>query len=96
MFHRTVAELEATLGAGELAEWVNLMSREPVGEDRMDALFMSTWAYSVIGPHAAKPGDIVAEMALPWKRETKPVKMVSPAEFRNLLVGWGMNREVAN
>jgi len=43
LMHRTVAELEATMGAGELAEWVALSRIDPWGDERADMLAMTGW-----------------------------------------------------
>lgn len=63
---RTVAELEATLGAGELAEWIWLLKHEPWGHYRSDLLAQSGWVYSVIGPNSSEPNAVVRGMGWPW------------------------------
>lgn len=94
LMHRTVAELEATMGAGELAEWVALSRIDPWGDERADMLAMTGWVYSVIGPHAKDPGKLVRDMRLPWvDGDTGGAKRVSPEDLRMMLEAWGMRRE---
>ena len=93
MLGRTVAELEVTMGAGELAEWVALSRIDPWGDDRSDILAMNGWIYSVIGPHARDPGKLVLEVRLPWSEvESGGARNVSQKEFRMMLESWGMKK----
>ena len=87
---RTVAELEDTLGAGELAEWICLLNREPWGHFRTDSLAMTGWVYSMLAPNSEDPAAVMRKMKLPWdKKPPQTVRQVSREEMIAALKSWG-------
>jgi hypothetical protein len=91
---RTVRELEETLGAGELAEWLCLLNMEPWGPYRTDSLSMAGWVYSMMAPNSEDPGSVLKRMKLPWdRRKPETIRTVSKAEMIAALKSWG-GREV--
>lgn len=88
---RTVAELEATLGAGELEEWIALAQEEPWGPFRQDVLATIGWSYAVMAPHLKDPADTAKKITLPWwkDRPAENVRQVTPEEMRLALLSLG-------
>lgn len=89
---RTVAELEATLGADELNDWITLAQVEPWGPFRLDTLATIGWQYQCMGPHLKDPAETARRITLPWWKDKKPgeeVRQVTPEEMRLALLALG-------
>jgi len=88
---RTVAELEVTLGANELNEWIALAQQEPWGPYRLDTLATLGWSYSVMAAHLKDPAETARRISLPWwtERPADLVRQVTPEEMRLALLSLG-------
>jgi|GEM_PF-6127886 len=91
---KTVREIEETMPAAEWNEWLGLLGDDgdPWGHFRTDSLFLYGLSNLIAAPHAAKPGDMIGELRLPWVKKsgnTSNIREVSPAQMARMLIAAG-------
>jgi hypothetical protein len=71
---KTVREIEETMPAAEWNEWLHLLGDggDPWGHFRNESLFMYGLSNLIAAPHAAKPGEMIGDLKLPWVKSKAP------------------------
>jgi hypothetical protein len=84
---KTVREIEDTMPASELSEWIARIPKNPWGKHRTESLHLQLMAQLVLAHNHSSPADLLRETRLPWVK--KPEQKMSREQLKAFLISIG-------